>query len=78
MLTHHLIKTGAEVTVVDNGGNTIVSVLSGVAQYIYLVNNSTVNGVWESITFGAGTSAANAATDPGAQLAGAPWRLPCS
>ena len=49
-------------TVVDNGGNTIVSVLSGVAQYIYLVNNSTVNGVWESITFGAGTSAANAAT----------------
>lgn len=49
-------------TVVDNSGNTIVSVASGVAQYIYLTDNSTVNGVWESVTLGTGTSAANAAT----------------
>jgi hypothetical protein len=47
-------------TVVDSGGNTIVSVASGIAQYVYLTDNSTVNGVWASVTFGAGTSSANA------------------
>lgn len=49
-------------TVVDNSGNTIVTIASGVAEYIYLTDNSTVDGVWESVTLGAGTSAANAAT----------------
>ena len=47
-------------TVTDTSGNTIVSVSSGVAQYIFLTNNSTNNGVWSTVTFGAGTSAANA------------------
>ena len=47
-------------TVTDNSGNTIVSVASGVAQYIFVTNNSTVNGTWASVTFGAGTAAANA------------------
>jgi hypothetical protein len=41
-------------------GATIVSVASGVAQYIFLTNNATVAGVWSSVTLGAGTSAANA------------------
>jgi hypothetical protein len=49
-------------TVVDAGGNTIVSVSSGIAQYIYVTNNTTVNGTWGTVQFGAGTSAANAAT----------------
>ncbi len=49
-------------TVVDVSGNTIVSIASGVAQYIYVTNNSTINGTWGTVTFGAGTSAANAAT----------------
>jgi hypothetical protein len=49
-------------TVVDTSGNTIVSVSSGVAQYIYVTNNTTINGTWGTVTFGAGTSAANAAT----------------
>ena len=40
---------------------TIVSVASGVAQYVYVTNNTTVAGTWASVTFGAGTSAANAA-----------------
>jgi hypothetical protein len=40
---------------------TIVSVASGVAQYVYVTNNTTVAGTWSSVTFGAGTSAANAA-----------------
>jgi len=49
-------------TVVDTSGNTIVSIASGVAQYIYVTDNTTIDGAWESVTFGAGTSAANAAT----------------
>ena len=49
-------------TVVDQGGNTIITIASGIAQYVYLTNNSTLNGTWTSVTFGAGTSAANAAT----------------
>ena len=48
--------------VVDTSGNAIVSVASGVAQYIYVTDNSTIDGSWESVTFGAGTSSANAAT----------------
>jgi hypothetical protein len=47
-------------TVTDYSGNTIVAITSGVAQYIFLTNNSTVNGVWASVVFGAGTSSANA------------------
>ena len=48
-------------TVVDIGGNTIVVVVASTAQYIYVVDNTTVNGSWQSLQFGAGTSAANAA-----------------
>jgi hypothetical protein len=48
--------------VVDTSGNAIVSVASGIAEYIYVTDNSTINGSWETVTFGAGTSAANAAT----------------
>jgi hypothetical protein len=40
---------------------TIVSVASGVAQYVYVTSNTTVAGTWASVTFGAGTSSANAA-----------------
>lgn len=47
-------------TVVDNSGNTIIAIASGIAEYIYLTDNTTVNGVWSSVTFGAGTSSANA------------------
>lgn len=49
-------------TVVNNSGSTIVSIASGIAQYIYVTDNSTVNGIWQTVTFGAGTSAANAAS----------------
>lgn len=47
-------------TVTDISGNTIVAIASGVAQYIFLTNNSTDNGTWSTVTFGAGTSSANA------------------
>lgn len=49
-------------TVVDQGLNTIVSIASGIAEYVYVTDNTTVNGTWQTVTFGAGTSAANAAT----------------
>ena len=48
-------------TVVNTSGNTIVSIASGIAQYIYVTTNTTINGTWGTVTFGAGTSAANAA-----------------
>lgn len=48
-------------TVTDISGNTIIAIASGVAEYIFLTDNTTNNGVWSTVTFGAGTSAANAA-----------------
>ena len=48
-------------TVTDISGNTIVSIASGISEYIYVTDNSTENGTWATVTFGAGTSSANAA-----------------
>jgi hypothetical protein len=56
-------------TVTDNSGNTIVAVTSGVSQFIFVTDNTTVNGVWSSVVFGAGTSSANAAALAGYGLA---------
>jgi len=41
-------------------GTTIISIASGVAQYLFLTDNSTTAGIWSSVTLGAGTSSANA------------------
>ena len=49
-------------TVVDTSGNTIVSIASGIAEYIYVTDNTDIDGTWETVTFGAGTSSANAAS----------------
>lgn len=49
-------------TVVKSDGSTIVSISSGIAQYIYVTDNTTIPGTWSTVTFGAGTSSANAAT----------------
>jgi hypothetical protein len=48
-------------TVTDISGNTIIAIASGIAEYIFLTNNTTNNGTWSTVTFGAGTSSANAA-----------------
>jgi hypothetical protein len=48
--------------VTNAGSNVIATIASGIADFIYLTDNSTDNGVWTVITFGAGTSSANAAT----------------
>jgi len=54
-------NVGAQLfTVTDNSGNTIVSIASGIADFIFLTDNTTVNGIWASVVFGAGTSSANA------------------
>ena len=47
-------------TVTDVSGNTIIAVTSGVAQFIWLTDNTTNNGTWASVVLGAGTSSANA------------------
>jgi hypothetical protein len=47
-------------TVTDNSGNTIITINSGIAQFIWLTDNTTVNGTWATVTLGAGTSSANA------------------
>ena len=55
-------------TVTDNPtlpalvGSTLVSIPSGITIYLYLTANTTNAGTWQSVTFGAGTSSANAAT----------------
>tara|TARA_R110000868_G_C10899038_1_gene764188 strand:+ start:704 stop:1921 length:1218 start_codon:yes stop_codon:yes gene_type:complete len=48
-------------TVTDISGNTIIAIASGVAEYIFLTDNTTNNGTWSTVTFGAGTSSANSA-----------------
>ncbi len=56
-------NTGANpFTVTDTtGANTIVSIESGIAQFIFLTSNSTTSGIWSTVVFGAGTSSANSA-----------------
>jgi hypothetical protein len=49
-------------TVADYVGNTIVSVASGEAKYIYITTNATTAGTWGIISFGVGSSSADAAT----------------
>jgi len=50
-------------TVVKNDGSTtIVSIASGLAYYVYLTDNTTTNGTWAFVQFGASTSVANASS----------------
>lgn len=55
-------------TITDNSGNTIVTVASGISEFVFLTDNTTVNGIWTSVVFGAGTSSANASALAGAGL----------
>jgi hypothetical protein len=48
--------------VTNAGSGVIATIASGIAQFIYLTNNTTDNGTWTVITFGAGTSSANASS----------------
>ena len=55
-------------TITDATGENSVTVPVGIAKYFYLTNNTTVAGIWGNVTFGAGTSIADAATLAGAGL----------
>lgn len=47
-------------TVADVLSNTIITITSGLAWYIYLTDNTTSQGTWAEVQFGAGVSTANA------------------
>jgi hypothetical protein len=43
-----------------NGGNQLFTLAAGISQYVYLTDNSTQEGEWGSLVYGAGTSSADA------------------
>jgi hypothetical protein len=55
-------------TIKDNAGGTVVSITSGTIWQVYLSDNSTAAGVWQSLQFGASVSQANAASLAGTGL----------
>jgi hypothetical protein len=55
-------------TITNNVGGASVTVPVGAAKYFYLTDNTTQAGVWGNVTFGAGTSVADAATLAGLGL----------
>jgi hypothetical protein len=55
-------------TITDFSNSASVTVPVGISKYFYLVNNTTAAGVWNNVTFAAGTSYADAALLAGAGL----------
>lgn len=55
-----------EVTDAEGGQSIIID--AGIAKYVYLSDNTTIAGEWQNVTFGAGTSFADATTLAGAGL----------
>ncbi len=52
---------GAQTFIVKNAGGTqIVSIPTGTVWQVYLTDNTTTNGLWESLQFGSTVSSANA------------------
>lgn len=47
-------------TIADTGGNTLATLDAGVAKYFYLTDNSTEDGTWAVLTYGAGSSSVDA------------------
>ena len=67
---------GSETFYVANyGGSGSVAIDPGISLYFYLSDNSTEAGIWQNVTFGAGTSSADAATLAGAGLAAISGKL---
>lgn len=54
--------------IVDAEGGQSITVDAGVSKYVYLSDNTSVAGEWQNVTFGTGTSSADAATLAGAGL----------
>jgi hypothetical protein len=66
---------GVAFVVTDFNGGASVTLLPGQSKYFYLADNTTEAGTWQNVTFGAGTSAADAATLQGAGLTTISGRL---
>lgn len=62
----------------DISGDQSVTIAAGGARYFYLIDNSTVDGVYSNVEFGAGTSIADAATLVGSGLTNQAGRLETS
>ena len=54
--------------VTNSAGGASVTIAAGESKYFYLSDNSTEVGTWQNVTFGAGTSSADAASLQGAGL----------
>lgn len=59
---------GQTITVRDQDGGTIISLSSGSAWYVYLIDNTDAAGTWRTFQLGASVSVANAAALAGAGL----------
>jgi len=59
-------------------GGASVTIPVGISKYFYLTNNTSAAGVWSNVTFGAGTSVADAATLAGYGLTTANGKLATS
>lgn len=59
---------GSSFILANASGSTIGTVNSGQVIYIYVTNNSTINGTWANIAFGTGASTADAASLQGAGI----------
>ena len=55
-------------SIVNFAGDLSVNIQPGESKYFYLSDNSTISGIWQNVTFGTGTSTADAATLQGAGL----------
>jgi hypothetical protein len=62
----------------DISGSQSVTIAAGGARYFYLIDNSTVDGVYSNVEFGAGTSIADAASLVGSGLTNQAGRLETS
>jgi len=54
--------------VTDNTGGASFTIPVGISKYVYLTDNTSAAGVWQNVTFAAGTSYADAASLAGAGL----------
>jgi len=59
----------------DFDGGASVEIASGESLYFYLSDNTSTAGIWQNVTFGAGTSSADAATLAGNGLAAISGKL---
>lgn len=64
-----LVNIGADtLTVKDTGGSTVATIPAGIGKYFYLKDNTTPNGLWNVLTYGAGSNTLDAGSLAGEGL----------